>query len=97
MITPEKQMDDFFNKYWELAKKLAQNKDEELYKKNYSLFYPGREDYARQQARKMGQKRFTISFFLLWASRVPKIKNYLNLLKNRHLDCYENFKAIYCF
>ena len=62
VITPEKQMDDFFNKYWELAKKLAQNKGEELYKKNYSLFYPGREEYARQQARKMGQKRFTICY-----------------------------------
>ena len=89
--------DDYFCEYWNQAIKEAENKGEELYMKKHALFYPGRVHYTKQQARNIGRKKFTESFFLSLTSKDAKIKKYLDLLKSRYLDRFENFKSFYCF
>ena len=96
-MTPEKQMDDYFCEYWNQAIKEAENKGEELYMKKHALFCPGRVHYTKQQARNIGRKKFTESFFLSLTSKDATIKKYLDLLKSRYLDRFENFKSFYCF
>lgn len=82
-ITPEKQMDDFFSWSWEFAINQAEFLGEILY---------ASENCAKQQAKNIGRKEFTKSYFLLLTQEVPVLQNYLEYLKRKNLDSYENFE-----